>query len=432
MRPQPVRTMSKWGTETVTFDNKSEDHKRLLLEGAAELSAIFKDRFGLDLFVAYGVLLGFTRSGDFIGYDDDLDLAYISPLQSKEAIYRQSVEIVETLIALGYQLKLSTYGQYKVFKRWRRHRLKFEIFVGWTEAERAFLYFAIDKGVDASAFLPVGQGDFHGVRLPVPADPERVCEAIYGPGWRTPDPDFAYVLDKEKWKPFLFLRSAPNLGYWNDYYARRRPEEPWSLLPSQFATYVANETSPGRMLEIGCGNGRDTLFFTSVGYQVQGVDYCQTAIGICRDRAQGLGLKAEFETLNLYDVAQVTAFAADHAEAYDTVYARFFVHAITELGEEELFKLCAAVLKPGGRAFLEFRTTEDERASAGRQISASEREDGHYRRFIDVDRFVARASAHGLDTAYRVAGHGMAAFRGEDPHVARVVLERPGESGGAD
>jgi cyclopropane fatty-acyl-phospholipid synthase-like methyltransferase len=328
-------------------------------------------------------------------------------------------------------VKLNSYGQYKVVKRVRGEALKFEVFVGWTEADKTFLYFGIDKGVEASAFLPVGARDFHGVSLPVPADPERVNEAIYGPGWRTPDPSFTYALDAAKWKPFLFLRSTPNLGYWNDYYARRKPDEPWSLLPSQFAAFVANETSPGRMLEIGCGNGRDALFFASVGYKVQGADYCETAIGLCRERAETLGLKARFETLNICDVAQVTTFAGRHADTYDTVYARFFVHAITELGEEELFKLCAAVLKPGGRAFLEFRTTEDERASAGRELSASEREDGHYRRFIDVDRFVDRAATHGLRTAYRVAGQGMATFRGEDPHVARVVLERPGEAVGA-
>jgi len=431
VKPDAVRTMSKWGTETVTFDNKSEDYKRLLLEGAAELSAIFKDRFGLDLFVAYGVLLGFTRAGDFIGHDDDLDLAYISPLTSKQAIYRQSVEIVEALLALGYQVKLTSYGQYKVFKRWRRERLKFEIFVGWTEADQAFLYFAIDKGIEAQAFLPVARRDFHGVSLPVPADPERVCEAIYGPDWRTPNPDFTYELNGAKWKPFLFLRSAPNLGYWNEYYARRKPDEPWSLLPSQFATFVANESSPGSLLEVGCGNGRDALFFSSVGHAVRGVDYCETAVGICRERAEGLGLKAEFDTLNLYDIAQVTAFMAANAAAFDTVYARFFVHAITELGEAELLKLCAQVLKPGGKAHLEFRTTEDERAQAGRELGPTEREDGHYRRFIDVDQFVSRAAAHGLRTCYRVAGHGMAAFRGEDPHVARVVLERPAGRAGA-
>jgi SAM-dependent methyltransferase len=428
---QAVKTISKWGVPVVTFDEKTDQHKQVLIEEAAVLCELFRTRFGLDLFVAYGVLLGFTRAGDFIGHDDDFDLAYISPLKTKDEVCRQSVEIVEALIAEGWHVRLSSYGQYKIIKRARRERLKFEIFVGWTEGDRSYLYFGIDKGIEASAFLPVGRRDFHGVSLPVPADPERVNEAIYGAGWRTPDPGFRYELDKEKWKPFLFLRSTPNLGYWNDYYAGRRPDEPWSLSPSQFAAFVANERKAGPLLEIGCGNGRDALFFASVGFDVTGVDYCETAVKLCAERAGGAGLPAAFEPLNLYDVAQVTAFVEAHACAFETLYARFFVHAVNELGEMELLKLAVSVLEPGGRAYLEFRTVEDERASAGRTISANEREDGHYRRFIDVDELIGRASDHGLAAVYRVAGHGMAAFRGEDPHVARLVLEKPGAPAGS-
>jgi SAM-dependent methyltransferase len=427
-----VQTMSKWGVPTVTFDNKSEHHKQQLIEGAAELCAIFRDRFGLDLFVAYGVLLGFTRAGDFIGHDDDFDLAYISPLKTKAEIYRQSVEIVEALIGLGYQVRLTSYGQYKLIKRAKRERLKFEIFVGWTEEDRTYLYFGIDKGVDPSAFLPIGQRDFHGVSLPIPNDPARVNAAIYGPGWREPDPDFRYELDKEKWRPFLFLRSAPNLGYWNDYYAGKRPDEPWSLSPSPFAAFTAEHRERGRLLEIGCGNGRDSLFFASQGFDVHGVDYCETAVALCAERARQAAAPAQFEPLNLYDVAQVAAFINANADAFDTLYARFFVHAVTETGEAELLKLAARVLKPGGRVYLEFRTREDGRAAVGRPISDSEREDGHYRRFIDVDALIEHAGRHGFSVAYRVAGHGMAAFGGEDPHVARLVLEKPRDGAGAD
>jgi SAM-dependent methyltransferase len=428
---QAVQTISKWGVPTVTFDDQSDHHKQLLLEQAAALCALFKDRFGLDLFVAYGVLLGFTRAGDFIGHDDDFDLAYISPLKTREEVRRQSVEIVEALIAEGWTVRLTSYGQYKIIRRVKREKLKFEIFVGWTEGDCTYLYFGIDKGIEPSAFVPVATRNFHGVSLPVPADPERVNAAIYGPGWRTPDPGFRYVFDKEKWRPFLFLRSTQNLGYWNDYYAGRHPDEAWSLSPSPFAEFVAGEREAGPLLEVGCGNGRDALFFASVGFEVIGVDYCETAVKLCAERAEGAGLAARFEPLNLYDVAQVTAFVAAHTAAFDVLYARFFVHAVTELGEQELLKLAASVLKPGGRAFLEFRTTEDERASAGRELSANEREDGHYRRFIDVDELIGRASGHGLDTVYRVAGHGMAAFRGEDPHVARLVLQKPGAQAGS-
>ena len=41
--------MSKWGVPTVTFDNKTDEHKRLLLEGAAEMCALYREKFGVDL-----------------------------------------------------------------------------------------------------------------------------------------------------------------------------------------------------------------------------------------------------------------------------------------------------------------------------------------------------------------------------------------------
>ena len=47
--------------------------------------------------------------------------------------------------------------------------------------------------------------------------------------------------------------------YWNKYYEKNSaPVE-----PSLFAKYVAEELQPGKtLLELGCGNGRDSLFFS--------------------------------------------------------------------------------------------------------------------------------------------------------------------------
>jgi SAM-dependent methyltransferase len=157
---------------------------------------------------------------------------------------------------------------------------------------------------------------------------------------------------------------------------------------------------------------------------VTGADYSPPAVELCSARAQEAGLDATFEQLNVYDVVDVARFDAEHAGAFDLLYARFFVHAITEQGEEDLLRICRAVLKPGGKCFLEFRTNHDLRAQAGREISANEREDGHYRRFVDPDLFIERAAAHGLSLEQRIEGHGMAVFGNEDPHVARLALTR--------
>ena len=421
---EPTRTPTKWGHLAVTFDHRSDAYKQGLLEGAAELVALFKDRFALDLFVCYGVLLGFTRAGDFIGHDDDLDLAYISAAVTRQEVRRESEQIVEALVGLGFEAKLSSYGQYRLIRRHKGKRLKFEIFVGWSEEERTRLYFALDEGVAPDLFLPVGVRDFHGVNLPVPHQPEAVLAAIYGNGWRKPNPDFRYDLTPDKWRPFSFLFTTDNQHHWSAYYAAHAPDAPWSLDPSPFAAFVAERAKPCRLLEVGCGNGRDALFFAQTGFEVTGVDYAEPAVELSTARAARLNLAARFKVLNVYDVPQTLAFAKAHAGTFDAVYARFFIHAVRLTGEEGFLRLAASVLKPGGRCYLEFRTSQDLRAQAGKVLGPDEREDGHYRRFLDPDAFIDRAAANGLVPVYQVAGHGMARFGDEDPHVARIILEK--------
>jgi SAM-dependent methyltransferase len=66
----------------------------------------------------------------------------------------------------------------------------------------------------------------------------------------------------------------------------RDKAQPWSVLPSQFAVFVANEVAPARLLEVGCGNGRDSLFFSSAGFDVVAAGLfrlgCETVPGSIR------------------------------------------------------------------------------------------------------------------------------------------------------
>ena len=418
------KTMSKWGRNVVNFENRSPVFKAELLNAAKAFHRFYKEEFGIDLFVSYGVLLGFTRGNDFIGHDDDFDFAYISSQPSRADVLRESARIIERLIDKGLQVVENSFGHYKVWVRDADRVFKFEIFVGWQEANAAYLYFGIDKGVPAGAFLPLQEHDFHGVPLPIPNQPEVICEALYGSNWRTPDPGFRYHLTPAQWAQFSFLFTSANKHHWNSYYQTRSTNQPWSILPSQFAAFIANEVDPGRLLEVGCGNGRDSLFFASVGFDVTAADYSSAALELCSSRAQQSGHQCKTVELNVYDLSQIARFTKEAGPVFDVVYARFFIHAISEIGERNFWRLCSGILKAGGKCCVEFRTNKDKRAEAGAKISDTERSDGHYRRFISIDEVRQRAEHTGLSASFIAAGTGMAAFRGEDPHVGRLVVEK--------
>ena len=81
--------------------------------------------------------------------------------------------------------------------------------------------------------------------------------------------------------------------YWDTYYAERSSTR--RPLPSQFATFVAGELEgPHRVIELGCGNGRDSIFFAGNGHDVTGVDGSQAAVDACSALAAALGEPATF------------------------------------------------------------------------------------------------------------------------------------------
>jgi SAM-dependent methyltransferase len=200
--------------------------------------------------------------------------------------------------------------------------------------------------------------------------------------------------------------------YWDEYYASRTTGG--RRLPSQFATFVAGELGrPHRIIELGCGDGRDALFFATYGHDVVGVDGSSAAIEACRTLAETLGVPAAFVHARIDEpgLAERVRGAAPRL-----VYARFFLHAITEAEEEALLDLASDLTDPGDLLAVEYRTIRDLR---GPKVTAS-----HYRRYILPAAFEARALGRGFDVIYAVEGFGFAKYKEDDAYVARTIFRR--------
>lgn len=210
------------------------------------------------------------------------------------------------------------------------------------------------------------------------------------------------------------------VSYWEDYYSQRRRDQ--AFVPSQFAAFVASEAA-GRIdgiLEVGCGNGRDALFFSGLGYRVVGIDSSSEAIDLCRSRASSLP-EPERERLVFVNTTAAGSGVTSGLEQLArigaeriAVYARFFLHAVDESVEADLLH---SVAEAGSEAVLlaaEFRTPRD------RDLTKSTPD--HYRRFIEPSAVIERAVSVGFSVEYWTEGRGLAKFRSDDAHVARVML----------
>ena len=114
-----------------------------------------------------------------------------------------------------------------------------------------------------------------------------------------------------------------DLSHWNNYYANNSYFE-----NSDFAEFVKNFiTYEKSLLDVGCGNGRDSLFFIKNNLEVYGVDFSETAIN---------NLKKKTNSDN-FQVLEISNIQNDlKVKNFDICYCRFLLHAIDENSEDNL------------------------------------------------------------------------------------------------
>lgn len=211
------------------------------------------------------------------------------------------------------------------------------------------------------------------------------------------------------------LRSHLGSEYWDRFYGRTGLAVMW---PSQFAAFVLGEIDrQADLIDIGCGTGRDALFFASHGLNVVGVDASETAIGICRSMQRESGIKcANFVHASVDDSDLLEQVLRHRSGGAPTIYARFFLHAITDEQEDRFLAFAQGLCADGGSLAAEFRTVRD---AAQTKVTPE-----HYRRFMEPVAFLEKAHRHGFTTSYYVEGFGFAKYGPDDAYVSRCILSR--------
>ena len=199
------------------------------------------------------------------------------------------------------------------------------------------------------------------------------------------------------------------IHHWDEYYKKDTAPS----FPSPFAEYVANKLSKKQnILEIGCGNGRDSKFFSSRGHHVTGLDKSEEAIELCKNLYSDEPIVFFFGT--------ITDIAKTNQKKYDLIYSRFVIHAMALNEELEMLNISYQLLNQDGQFFIECRSTNDPLLQQGEILSHTERVYGHYRRFIILDEFIQRLVQVGFEVTEAIENIGLAKFGEEDPMVIRV------------
>lgn len=133
-------------------------------------------------------------------------------------------------------------------------------------------------------------------------------------------------------------------AWWDDFFADlARPVPFFVEWPDENLTEWVSRglLSTGRVLELGCGLGRNAVYLASLGCRVDAVDFSSRAIESARQRAQAAGTAVTFHCCSIFD----TAFGS---WSYDLVYDAGCFHHLPPHRRVDYVALVRRALRPGG------------------------------------------------------------------------------------
>ena len=166
--------------------------------------------------------------------------------------------------------------------------------------------------------------------------------------------------------------------------------------PAQKSVTLFNAENKTRILELGGGQGRDSLFYAHSGFDVTVLDYSDAGLQEIRKKAAADGVGGRIRTL-VHDIRRPLPF---DAASFDAVYSHMlYCMALTSA---ELVALSAEILRvlvAGGLNVFTVRTKEDAHYGTGIHRGEDMYEVGGF-----VVHFFDRAKVGLVSAAYDVVG----------------------------
>ena len=165
-------------------------HVRRIMADVARLM----DRDGIRWWIDYGTLLGYLRDGGMIRYDKDGDLGVFGEDRDK------LLALQPELLGLGYHAVFSPIRPTQKFRSGDRMKVRIsnrnhtnvDLFV-WYPNKPVKGFFDRKNYIGADLYkgrdfpmewaLPLQRGQWDGIDVSVPAEPEMLAEHRYGPTW---------------------------------------------------------------------------------------------------------------------------------------------------------------------------------------------------------------------------------------------------------
>jgi len=158
------------------------------------------------------------------------------------------------------------------------------------------------------------------------------------------------------------------------------------LPPNNFASRAYKIMKPKHktLLDLGCGNGRDSLYFARKGLQVTAADWSKSGL----DQLQKLAEAKKVANLEVVqqDISKLTF----KPNSFDVIYAHLSLHYFDDKTTRRIFDKMYSVLKKDGLLFIKCKSTDDMLYGRGRKLEENMYKfRGHVRHFYDKEYMTA-------------------------------------------
>jgi 2-polyprenyl-3-methyl-5-hydroxy-6-metoxy-1,4-benzoquinol methylase len=122
---------------------------------------------------------------------------------------------------------------------------------------------------------------------------------------------------------------------------------PWDIgRPQKEFIRLAEEGEiSGRVLDVGCGTGENTLYLASLGFEVRGIDAAPSAIKKAKEKAKKRGIKVKFLVGNVLKLQLLQ-------NKFDTIIDCGLFHVFPDEERPIFSASLSSALFPGGKYFL--------------------------------------------------------------------------------
>lgn len=128
-----------------------------------------------------------------------------------------------------------------------------------------------------------------------------------------------------------------NKNYWDDFYLNNNLTKNQSRFAEYVLNYIKEQGLNGHLIDVACGNGRDSFFFKEGGLEITAID-----------------LSSKLENVDFF--IKTNLLKHDYSK-YDFIYLRFVIHSLSEKEFDELI----SILRKNKNAiiFIETRSTKE-------------------------------------------------------------------------